>query len=137
MLSSVQFNRSVVSDSLRPHFLNLKLHNGRRPLFDSWVEKFPWRRDRLPTPLFLGFPGGSDGKESTCNVEDLGFIPGFGRSFGGGHGNPLQYSCLKNPYGQRNLVGSSPWSHKESDMTEQLSTAQRHTMLNIFSVYIL
>ena len=42
-------------------------------------------------PTDLGFPGGSDGKESPCNVEDLGSIPGLGRSPGGGHGNPLQY----------------------------------------------
>ena len=44
----------------------------------------------------MGFPGGSDSKESTCNVGDLGSIPGLGRSPGGGHGNPLQYSCLEN-----------------------------------------
>ena len=43
------------------------------------------------TPLFLGFPGGSDSKESTRNVRDLGSIPGFGSSPGGGHGNPVQY----------------------------------------------
>ena len=42
------------------------------------------------------FPGGSDGKESLCNVRDLGSIPGLGRFPGGGHGNPLQYSCLEN-----------------------------------------
>ena len=52
----------------------------------------PWRKDRLPTPVFLGFPGGSAGKESTCNVEDLGLIPGLGRSPGEGKGFPLQYS---------------------------------------------
>ena len=45
----------------------------RRPWFDSWVGKIPWRRDRLPTPVFLGFPGGSDGKKSVCNVGDLGW----------------------------------------------------------------
>ena len=56
-----------------------------------------WRRDRLSTPVFLGFPGGSDGKESACNAGDLGLIPGLGKSPGGGHGNPLQYSCLENP----------------------------------------
>ena len=44
-----------------------------------------------------GFPGGSDVKESACNVGDLGSIPGLGRSPGEGHGNPLQYSCLENP----------------------------------------
>ena len=41
----------------------------RRPWFDSWVRKIPWKRDRLPTPVFLGFPGGSDGKESTILWE--------------------------------------------------------------------
>ena len=46
---------------------------------------------------YMGFPGGSDGKESACNAGDLGLIPGLGRSSGEGHGNPLQYSCLENP----------------------------------------
>ena len=55
------------------------------------------RRDGLPPPLFLGFPGGSDSREPTCNGGDLGSIPGLGRSPGGGHGNPLLYSCLENP----------------------------------------
>ena len=64
------------------------------------------------------FPGGSDGKESACNAGDLGSIPGLGRSPGGGHGSPLQYSCLENPQGQRRLAGYSPWGRKESDMTE-------------------
>ena len=68
-------------------------------------------------------PGGSDGKESACNAGDLGSISGLGRSSGGGHGNPLQYSCLENPHGQRSLAGYSPWGHKESDTTEQLNTA--------------
>ena len=43
----------------------------------------------------MGFPGGSDGKESACNAGDLGLIPTLGRSPGGGNGNPLQYSCLE------------------------------------------
>ena len=64
------------------------------------------------------------GKEFTCNSRDLGSIPGLGRSPGGGHGNPLQYSCLENPRGQRSLAAYSPWGHKKSDMTEQQSTAQ-------------
>ena len=55
-----------------------------------------WRRDRLPTPVFLGFPSGSAGKESACNVGDLGLIPGLGRSPGEGKGYPLQYSGLEN-----------------------------------------
>ena len=45
----------------------------------------------------LGFPGSSDDEESTCNAGNLGSIPGLGRSPGGGHGNPFQYSCLDNP----------------------------------------
>ena len=71
--------------------------------------------------VFMGFPGGSEGKESACNSGDLGSIPGLGRSPGGGHGNPLQYSCLENSHGQRSLVGYSPWGLKESYMTERLS----------------
>ena len=46
--------------------------------------------------LIMGFPGGSDGKESACNAGDPGSIPGSGRSTGEGNGNPLQYSCLEN-----------------------------------------
>ena len=62
-------------------------------------------------------------KESACSMEDLGSISRLGRSPGGGHGNPLQYSCLENPYGQRSLVNCSPWGRKELDTTERLSTA--------------
>ena len=61
----------------------------RRPQFDSWVRKIPWRRDRLPTPMSTGFPGDSDGKESACNAGDPGSIPGSGRSAGEGVGYPL------------------------------------------------
>ena len=61
----------------------------------------------------MGFPGGLDSKEAVCNAGDLGLIPGLGRSSGGGHGNPLQYSCLENPHGQRSLAGYSLWSYKE------------------------
>ena len=62
--------------------------------------------------LTVGFLGSSAGKESTCNVGDSGLIPGLGRSPGGGHGNPLQYSCLENPHGQKSLAGYSPWVAK-------------------------
>ena len=68
--------------------------------------------------MFKGFPGGSENKESACNAEDLGSVPGLSRSHGGRHGNPLQYSCLENPHGQRSLSGYSPWGLKELDMTE-------------------
>ena len=84
----------------------------------------PLEKDRLPTPVFLGFSSGSDSKESTCNAGDLGSMSGLGGSPEGGHGNPLQYSDLENPHGQRSLVGDSPWGHKESDTTEQLNSAE-------------
>ena len=80
-------------------------------LVTSWSNK--WEFSSL-----MGFPGGSDGKESACNAGDLGSIPGLGRSPGGGHGSPLQYSFLENPHGQRSLAGYSPWGCKESDTTE-------------------
>ena len=54
-------------------------------------------------------------------MGDLDLIPGLGRSPGGRHGNPLQYSCLENPHGRRSLVGYSPWGCKELDMTERLT----------------
>ena len=57
-------------------------------------------------------------KRSACNVGNLGSAPGLGRSPGGGHGNPLQYSCLENPHGQRGLMGYSPRGFKESDTTK-------------------
>ena len=66
----------------------------------------------------MGFPGGSD----ACNAGDLGSVPGLGRFPGGGNGNPLQYSCLESPQGQRSLASYSPWGRKELDTTEQLST---------------
>ena len=74
------------------------------------------------TDVRKGSPGGSDGKETTCNAGDLGLIPGWGRSSGGRHDNPLQYSCLENPHGQGSPAGYSPWGRKELDMTERLST---------------
>ena len=68
----------------------------RRPRVDSWVGKIRWRRDRLPTPVFLGFPCGSASKESACSAGDLGSFPGLGRSPGEGKGYPLQCSDLEN-----------------------------------------
>ena len=62
----------------------------------------------------MGFPCGSDGKESACNLGDLGLIPGLGDPLEKGNSYPLQYSSLENGL-------YSPWGRKESDMTEQLS----------------
>ena len=94
-----------------------------KSIVNSWVGKIPWRRDGQPTPVFMGFSRGLDGKELTCNVGDLGSIPGLGRSPGGGHHNLLQCSCLENPHGQRSLAGYSPhsircdWETKNSTMS--------------------
>ena len=68
----------------------------RRPRFDSWVWKIPWRRDRLRTLVYLGFPTGSAGKESACNEGDLGLIPRLGKSPGKGKGYSFYYSGLEN-----------------------------------------
>ena len=71
----------------------------------------------------MGFTGRL---EPTYNVGDLGSIPGLRRSPAGGRGNPLQYSCLENPHGQRRLAGYSPWGRKELEMTERLSIVQHN-----------
>ena len=107
--------------------------------FDFWVGKIPWRRDRLPTRVFLGFPGGSDSKESAYNAGDLGLIPGLGRSPGEGHGNPLQYSCVEIPMDRgawqaivhrvtkswTQLACYDSWGRsKESDTTERLDWSE-------------
>ena len=127
---SVQFSRSVVSDSWQPHGLQharlpCKLLELAQKLMSIELV-MPSNHLILCHPLLLkrlckeflfvllafleylllftsclsmmvGFPGGSDGKESACNAGDPGSIPGSGRSPGGGNGNPLQYSCLGNP----------------------------------------
>ena len=73
---------------------------------------------------YLGFSGGSVVKNLPVKAGDAGYvgrIPGSGRSSGGGNSNPLQYPCPGKFHGQRRLVGFSPWSHRESDVTELLS----------------
>ena len=72
----------------------------------------------------MGFPGGTDGKESACNVGDLGLIPGLGRSTGEGNGNPLQYSCLENS------MDKGAWQSTAHGVTKswtRLSTFHTHT----------
>ena len=75
----------------------------------------------------MGFPDGSDCKESACSVGDLGSVPGLGRFPGGEHGNPLQYSCLENLHRLRSLEGYSPWGRKES-----CGWVTKHTLAWIF-----
>ena len=80
---------------------------------DSWVRKICWMNDRLPTPVFLSFPCGSAGKESACNVGDLGSVPGLGRFPGEGNDYPFQYSGLEN-----SMDCLVHWGPKELDTNE-------------------
>ena len=100
----------------------------RRPWFNPWVRKIPWRRDRLPTSVFIGFPGGSDSKESACNAGDLDSIPGLGRSLEEGmatHSSILAWRISMDRGGWWATVhGVSKW-----DMTEQLQQQQEHTYI--------
>ena len=89
-------------------------------------ETSKWSWDIWISHLIYTWLPCSVGKESAYNVGDLGLTPGLGRSPGGGHGNPLQYSCLENPHGQRSLADYSPWGRKEPDTIEWLNTAQAH-----------
>ena len=93
--------------------------NAGRPQFNSWVGKICWRRNRLPTPVFLGIPCGSAGKESACNVRDLGSIPQLGRAPGEGTGYPLQYSGL-----EYSMDCIAHGISKELDTTERLSLSK-------------
>ena len=84
-----------------------------KPLFNSWVGRIPWRRDRLPIPVFLDFPCGSAGKESTCNSGDLGSVPGLGSPWVLFPGEGKCYLLIFRPREFCRL--NSPWGHKESD----------------------
>ena len=84
--------------------------------------------ERLPTPVFLGFPHGSAGKESACSVGGLGSIPGLGRSPGEGKGYPLQHSGLENS------MDCIVHGVAELDTTEQLSLS--YHQLRILLVYL-
>ena len=90
----------------------------------------------------MDFPGGSMGKESTCNAGDTndGFDPWVGRSPGEGNGQPTPVFLPGKFHGHRSLAGYSPWGCKESDMTEHTRTrahthTHTHTSLLSFSVY--
>ena len=63
---------------------------------------------------------------SARDIRNAGLIPGSGRSAGGGYGNPLQYSCLKNPHGHKSLLGYGPQSHKDLERTDATVLACMH-----------
>ena len=89
--------------------------------------KICWRRDKLPTPVFLDFPCGSADKESACNVGDVGSIPGLGRFPGVEHGTSLQYSCLESP------MDRGAWQAteicKESDTTKHTHNSNSNEVI--------
>ena len=74
-------------------------------LYKGEPRRAPWLSQVLPVVKNLAANAG--------DVRDEGSIPGAGRSPGGGHGNPLQYSGLENPHGQRSLAGYSPWGSQK------------------------
>ena len=102
---------SVLLFLLVPKALDKKRSKVWYDLLDYWILK------NSCEPV-LGFPGGSDGKETACSAGNPVSISGLGRSPGEGNGNPLQYSCLENPMDRRAWQANSLWGCKESDMAE-------------------
>ena len=94
--------------SIQFHSLVLNHRTLLLPPFMFFVFFLPRLRSQVVVPLVKNLPTNARGE------RDVGWIPGSGRSPGGGHRNPLQYSCLENP---RSPAGYSPWGWKESDMT--------------------
>ena len=84
------------------------------------TRRHPFLTSSCTTILHPRF-GGLDGKESTCSVGDPGSVPGSGRSSGEGNGCPTPVFLPGESHRQRNLVGYSPWGHRESDMTKRLT----------------
>ena len=100
-------------------FINMNSNrNNSLCIWDSFCDNVV--RFILPLKLEVGFPGGSEGKASACNAGDLGLIPGWGRFPWRRQWQPTPVFLPGKPHGWRSLVGYSPWSHKESDTTEQL-----------------
>ena len=93
---------------------------------------FLWYTTKSGIDVSYGFPGGSDSKESAYNVEDMGSIPGLGRSSGGGHGNPLQYSFLENPMDRRGWQ-ATVYGVAELDTQSDLAHTQAWVLRNILS----
>ena len=103
--------------------------------FSFWVGKIHWRRDKLPTPIFLGFPGSSVGKESAFNEGDPSSIPGFGRPAGEGKGYTFQYSwaSLVVQLGQQQLGKEVKLTLFAGDMIVYISTVQSLSCVRLFA----
>ena len=80
-----------------------------------------WEKNRrLETYIYIGFPGGSESKDSACSAGDPDSVPGSGRSPGGGHGNHSSILAWRTPWTEEHGRLHIPWGCKELDMTEQL-----------------
>ena len=101
--ANCHLSHSLQSFTSKAGSLRISMHHCFTDYFEianpwqSALNYSPSTWTRCPPATWWGFPGGSDGEESACNAEDLGSIPGLGRSAGGQHGHPLQYSGLENP----------------------------------------
>ena len=88
--------------------------------------------------LDWGSPGGAPGKEPAGDIRDEGLVPGWGRSLGGGQGDPLQYSCLENPMDRGDCRAHSPWGAKSWTQLKRLSTQQiRFLFGNLYSIHLI
>ena len=101
-------------------------YEGKRLGFNPSVRKIPWRRDSLPSPVFLGFPGGLGGKESACNAGDLGSSVGWEDPLEKGMSTHPSILAWRIPWTEE-LAGYSPWGPKELDTTEQFSLSKKIT----------
>ena len=108
--------------------VNLSPRLANHRLFILGFSHIVWSFSFITFEMKTSLPWWLRGKESACKEGDPGSIPGSGRSPGGGNGNPLQYSCPEKSHGQKSLVGYSPKGHKESDMTERLSTKSENVL---------
>ena len=78
------------------------------------------------SPALMGYPGASDGKESACNAEDPGSIPGSRRSHGEGNGNPPQYSCLEHSMDRGRLQSMGSQKSQYDWATDTFTKVKHH-----------
>ena len=104
----------------------------RRPQLDSWVRKIPWRRDRLPIPVFLVFSGGQL-VTNLPTMRETGLIPGWEDSLEKGTATHSSFLAQRIPW----TVQYSPWGRKESDTTERLSLSLVYCIASIQPVSVL
>ena len=104
----------------------------RRPRFDSWVRNIPWRRDGLPTPVFSSFPSGSNDKESTCSMGDMGSVLGWEDPLEEGMATHSSIPAWRIPWTEESSrLQSIGWQRVGHDWTIKDSTAQYSMEIHI------